>query len=933
MKFIHIVSLAASWMASTVSGQLNSPSSGEAPSSSGRPLIPNTYMVQLDKSVGDVKTYLNERLRALDVDVDKIEYRADVDSELVRMASFTLPPNEANDQIVQSIGAMRFFKVGLVSRPFIQDTAITKDFDVSAYSDEKTHALTGVNDARKAFKLSGKGIKVAVIDTGVDYLHPALGGGFGPGFKVGYGYDFVGDGVTPIEDPDPMDNCSASSHGTHVAGIISGFAYNILPSAVQPPVDFSGVAPNVTIGAYRIFGCGPGPSAEDLVVKAIFKAHADGSHIINLSLGTGPQYNDDVMAYAVEQVSSQGVFVVSGIGNSQYGVASFDNPGVLLPTLYANDAPFNYIIGFRNHDFNFESSYDLIANDLNAIDRNEQNDGLFPVNPPINATGKALLIRYANNEKDSKRCDYAASVGAVACILYSDEHTGPISGNLRGSSLIPSLVTVKAAGAAIVDQLKAGKKVSLVVSKKMSTGNLPTGGTVSDFSSPGLDADLFIKPEFGAMGGNILSTISRFATGINNVPYRVMSGTSMSSPYAAGAIALLLEAKGLGKLDFKSAKTLLMNTAEPKRIFNSSMVDSVARQGAGLINIFKAITTKTLVEPPCLNLNDTKYTKQHYTITITNQNTSPVTYTIDAFGAAMATGFVPGDDVLQFREKTNFTPHYATVKFAKNNDRVDSLNVTIPAGQSKQVNVHFTPPANAIAGLFPIFSGYIQLSALDGSSKKIVASVPYAGMVGSWKDAPVWSRNSPFFTELFFKSYFPLAGNNTASTGFFADLKFNPLKTSEPFSVVNATTGGVVLPIASTTSRYGKIELIFAGSDVDKERLPSSVRHKTPLGFLSGQQFSWDDNMLDPKVQPMIFRQVSRSSPVPIWGMSRASYLIWNGKITSNVTSSEGAVAVPEGLYRVKISGLRHFGRVGATGGDPEADYDVVTSPIFKLVY
>ncbi|KAJ3107286.1 hypothetical protein HDU97_004425 [Phlyctochytrium planicorne] len=946
MRLSNIITLAAAFMASAVYAQDSDTApvdAGSSIGSSGRPLLPNTYMVELDASVVDKQAFVSEKLAAANVDVSKIDFRVDV----ANLISFTLPQDDANDKKVESIGAAKAFKVGLIAHPNAEETAITEEFDVSAYTNEKFHALTGVNEARKAFKLSGKGIKVAVIDSGVDYLHPALGGGFGPGFKVSYGWDLVGDAYSlrnqkTVEDPDPMDNCSASSHGTHVAGIVGAFAYN-MAAPFQPPVDFTGVAPNVTLGAYRVFGCEADYTSEDIIVKAVYKAQADGSHIINMSLGGGPQYNDGVDAYAVEQVSKAGVIVLSSNGNSQaaglmvagspgisrggFGVASFDNAGVPQATLFANNAPFTYSIGGSNGNFKFDLPYDVLANDITALDRDEQNDGLTPLNPPVNATGKALLIRWGDSLQSANRCNYAARAGAAACILYSN---GPTIPSIAGSALIPSLATTREAGAAIVAKLKAGQKVSLVVTTKQTMGDLATGGTVSSFSSPGLDPDLFVKPEIGGIGGQVLSTNSRFASRNSKFVYGLKSGTSMSSPYTAGAMALLLEAKGVGNVDFKAAQTLLMNTAEPKRIFNSPLVDSVTRQGAGLINIYKAVTTKTLVEPPVLHLNDTKYTKQHYTITITNQNTVPVSYTLETLGAAMATGFVAGDDALQSIANTSFTPDYATVKFARNNQRVDSLNFTIAAGDSKNVNVHFTAPSTAVAGLFPVYSGFIQLSSVDGAAKKIVASVPFAGMVGSWRDAPVWSRNSWVYTNRFLKTNYNTAANVTATTGFFADLKFNPLRTSAPYSVVNATKGGIVLPIASTTSRYAKIELIFAGDAAQKAKLPSSIRHKTPLGFLSGQQYNWDDNILDPKIQPMILRQVARNNPTAVQGVNPPAYWQWNGKVTANTTSSEGAIAVPEGLYRVKISGLLHFGRVGATG---DSNYDVVTSPVFQLVY
>ena len=112
-------------------------------------------------------------------------------------------------------------------------------------------AQTGADVAQSALGLSGAGVKVAVMDTGVDYDHPDLGGCFGAGCRVVVGHDFVGDAYNndssspsynpvPVPDNDP-DDCNG--HGTHVAGIVGA------SGAV------TGVAPGVTFGAYRVFGC------------------------------------------------------------------------------------------------------------------------------------------------------------------------------------------------------------------------------------------------------------------------------------------------------------------------------------------------------------------------------------------------------------------------------------------------------------------------------------------------------------------------------------------------------------------------------------------------------------------------------------------------------------------------------------------------------
>lgn len=66
--------------------------------------------------------------------------------------------------------------------------------------------------------IKGKGIKIGIVDTGIDYRHPALGNGFGPGHKIAGGYSFVSDNGTNILDPDPLTTCYGGGHGTHVAG-------------------------------------------------------------------------------------------------------------------------------------------------------------------------------------------------------------------------------------------------------------------------------------------------------------------------------------------------------------------------------------------------------------------------------------------------------------------------------------------------------------------------------------------------------------------------------------------------------------------------------------------------------------------------------------------------------------------------------------------
>jgi subtilisin family serine protease len=147
--------------------------------------------------------------------------------------------------------------------------------------------------------LTGQGMRIGVLDSGIDYTHPDLGGCFGTGCKVAGGYDFYD------YDADPQDK---EGHGTHVAGIIAG------KSDSQ-----SGVAPDATLYAYRV--CNYYCSTIG-VVQALERAAdpdqnpltQDALDVVNLSLG-GPGTQNDPMTIAANNAAKAGIIVVTAAGN------------------------------------------------------------------------------------------------------------------------------------------------------------------------------------------------------------------------------------------------------------------------------------------------------------------------------------------------------------------------------------------------------------------------------------------------------------------------------------------------------------------------------------------------------------------------------------------------------------------------------------------
>ncbi|HHT13382.1 MAG TPA: S8 family serine peptidase, partial [Propionibacterium sp.] len=196
---------------------------------------------------------------------------------------------------------------------------------------DEARKMTGADVANEELDFTGAGVKVGIIDSGIDYNHPDLGGSgvndekadF-PNERVVAGHDYVGDAYdassddpainTPMPDAWP-DDCGG--HGTHVAGIVGADG------------TVTGVAPDVEFGAYRIFGCN-GSSDSEVIMAAMEDAYADGMDIINMSLGaplqTWPSYPTAQLA---DRLVDAGMVVVVSQGNEgATGTFTGGAPGV-----------------------------------------------------------------------------------------------------------------------------------------------------------------------------------------------------------------------------------------------------------------------------------------------------------------------------------------------------------------------------------------------------------------------------------------------------------------------------------------------------------------------------------------------------------------------------------------------------------------------------
>ncbi|KAI8812752.1 hypothetical protein BJ742DRAFT_911958 [Cladochytrium replicatum] len=418
------------------------------------------------------------------------------------------------------------------------------------------HKISGVLEARKAFGVTGKGIKVGIADSGVDWKHPALGGGTTfPTAKVAYGYDFAGDAYTgsnqPVEDADPMD---CGGHGTHVAGIVGANS--------TANYFFTGVAPDVTLGAYRVFGC-DGSSEDAVIIKAIQRAFDDGMDVINMSLGSDSGFPSAVDVDLINQLTATGKIIFSiAQGNAQAdGVWQSSSPAIAdKATAVAATANFATVrtrgITVGGTKFNI-TVYDNAVVDaafngeiiLNALaapapGAASNSDGCTgtpnAVGVATNPAGKILLIRRGTCTFIEKGQN-AQAAGAVAVIVYNHGLSalpalGDLTANPSANITIPFYSMEAGPGSALAALLLQASGSAKITFDAADTSSVVPPINVATFTSWGPGSDLSFKPDVAAPGTNILSTLPLADGG-----FGLLSGTSMATPYASGIIALYLQ--------------------------------------------------------------------------------------------------------------------------------------------------------------------------------------------------------------------------------------------------------------------------------------------------------------------------------------------------------------------------------------------------------
>ncbi|CEG67292.1 hypothetical protein RMATCC62417_03744 [Rhizopus microsporus] len=834
--------------------------------------IPNVYLIEFDNRT-HVKRNIDQRRNQFYEQLDSlhIQYNVRHEYNLIHAVSLEFKsPRDTELFFESAMDVKRVWPVSTVAKPKIYQA----DNVPSIAPLFSFYKQTGVTKLREKLGLTGKGIKVGVIDTGVDYTHHALGGCFGPGCRVAYGYDFVGDAYTgdsePQPDDDPRDTCNG--HGTHVAGIIG---------ANDKHMNLTGVAPDVTFGAYRIFGCSGGSSTE-IIMKAMEAAYLDGMDVVNLSLGDigWPESPASVLA---DELSLQGMIVCAAAGNEgergifevgspslgkhAISVASVDNAYVLSHVIRAGDLTIGYLTATGNPFIPRKTRMIPLSNQFL-----KDNDGCDPIT--VNLKNTVVLVSRGGCLFTQKIIN-AEKAGAAGIIFYNNL-PGPVMPSAPESNATIEYGGIsKEDGERLFEYLKTNSKVEFL--KYDHHLGVSTAGAISSFSSWGLGPDLSVKPDISAPGGQIFSTYP-----VNLGSYTTLSGTSMASPFVAGIVALLEQAKGGQRsLNIQELRASLMNNGHLVSPSGSSEIDSVARQGAGLIDAYQAISSTTLVTPEQIRLSDEDHGAENneYILTIKNNGRLHTEYTISHQASITAQGF-DNNRILKKPIPIPSQQASATVE-------IPQPVVFVEANEEATVTVRIIPPNNIDQP--SIYSGYIVIS---GDTDDDVKYVPYAGLTSSLSKIPVLVNNGTM----------PRVVSGKVNMLSPALISFQLAESSALITVT-------VIDAVNDAISYGYVPegyITFLGrSNLDD---PNDV-------FL----VSWHGNVVDtPEKAAMGILHRSTLHPYHNFMVSSST--------SSRVNPATMGALLEKGKYRLKIMALHPLGDAGKY-----EDYDTWISPEITL--
>lgn len=466
----------------------------------------------------------------------------------------------------------------------------------------------------------GAGMKVGVIDSGIDHNHPFLKD---PSLKMPKGYPkgdqrFTSNKVITArvfhadKTRTPED---FNSHGTHVAGTIAGVkGYKDPWNVAKTPL--SGVAPKAWLGNYNVFPCEDCGAESIYIAEAIEAAVNDGMDVINMSLGGAAEPGFDLLVEVVNAASRAGVTMVISAGNEGPGLMTIGSPGIAEEAITVAAVSNRHFIGL-SVDVTVDGTTKSLpvgsSDPGGKVDKPVQgplaivsdDDGMACGGISEDLTGKIAVIKRGNCTFTEK-AEAAQNKGASGVILINNSAGDPTAMSVEEHITIPMVMVTMEDGAWISSGKSGSASMEAQSVREFMTSN---DRMIASFSSRGPTVNFTLKPDVAAVGVNVYSSVIGGGLASYN-------GTSMSAPHVAGAAALLLQARP----DWtpQQVKSALVGTGQSSKTGNTPL-----EIGGGIIDIAAALNPSALAYPSSLSFGKiSSSSKKDVTIEVAVTNTS-----------------------------------------------------------------------------------------------------------------------------------------------------------------------------------------------------------------------------------------------------------------------------------------------------------------------
>ena len=503
---------------------------------------------------------------------------------------------------------------------------------------------------------AGAGIKVAIIDTGIDITNPCFSdAGYPAQAQLGDG-KYTNNKVIVAKvfaNKTPQKNYTAApiqDHGSHVAGTVGCNFDTPAPVNGVTTVNMSGVAPKALLGNYNVFPGDQEDARSEDILNALEAAYQDGFDVANMSLGGGAHGIQDLLTHVVDNLDRANMVVAISNGNEGPGLFTVGSPGSAARALSAGassvphfvGAPVTFggkTVGAAAGDFKTVSA-DLTA--MLAVPPAVAGDGLNGLRTactPLPAMTGQIAVVSRGTCVFTVKVRNAQAAGAVAVLVVNNVVGDPTAMGSDGTAnqpTLPAYMVAKEVG----PQLIAANATPAKISAALAYFQTPNADIMAGFSSQGpTDVDFRIKPDVVAPGVNVLSSIP--ATFCDKPPcFAFFQGTSMASPHLAGSAAIVRQQHpGWSAADVRSA---IVNTADRgvlRDATNGALQDNVNINGAGRENLLAAVNAKVALDPVSVSFGAVPSGSgqtMKSTVTLTNITGGALTYALSVSGQPTA---------------------------------------------------------------------------------------------------------------------------------------------------------------------------------------------------------------------------------------------------------------------------------------------------------